>query len=354
MMPRAGDEGHRNSTVTTPSARAETGEPRGPLAAAGALGAASAASSARPGTEPEAIFVVGVSRSGTTLMRKILGKHSRIAIADENHFLGHLLPSQGVRHALRRAGDLRDDAAVSRVVDIIYSDEFQGGSRLRDSSPFWRWIAKRVPRDELETRLLDGERSERGVFTAVLRLYADRRRKAIFGEKTPAHIRWADTLLEWYPTARIVHMVRDPRAVYRSELKRRNARPESLPYRWLVRAPQLMRSFILVEVAWAWAGAVSHHRTLARRYPTSYQMVRFEDLVRAPEAEIDHLCAFLGVAPEPVMLDQKVVSRGERLGETGFDAAAADRWRASISSGEAWWLRRLLGRRIVEMGYPWT
>lgn len=327
--------------MTTPASHVAPGEPR-------------AASVAAPDPEPEAIFVVGVSRSGTTLMRRILGKHSRIAIADENHFLGHLLPSQGVRHALRRAGDLRDDAAVGRVVDLIYSDEFQGGSRLRDSSPFWRWIAKRVPRDDLERRLLEGERSERGVFTAVLRSYSDRRRKAIFGEKTPAHIRWADTLLEWYPTARIVHMVRDPRAVYRSELKRRNARPESLPYRWLVRAPRLMRSFILLEVAWAWAGAVTHHRTLARRYPTSYRIVRFEDLVQAPEAELERLCRFLGVSPEPAMLDQKVVSVGDRLGETGFDAGAADRWRTSITAGEMRWLGRLLGRRLAEMGYPPT
>lgn len=304
-----------------------------------------------PRPEPEAIFIVGVSRSGTTLMRMILGNHSRIAIADENHYLGHLLPMQGARHDLRRAGDLRDDAAVRRLVARVYSDDFQRGSRLRDPSHFWRWLARRVPREELEERLLAGERSERGVFTAVLRAYADRRHKAIFGEKTPGHIRWVDTLLEWYPTARIVHMMRDPRAVYRSEIKRRNQRAESIPYRWLVRVPLLMRGFVLLEVAWAWADAVSRHRSLSRRYPDSYRMVRFEDLVRTPEAEIADLCAFLGVSPEPAMFQQKVVSRGDRLGEVGFDAGAADRWRATISAGEARWLRWLLGRRIREMGY---
>jgi hypothetical protein len=301
---------------------------------------------------PEAIFIVGVPRSGTTLMRMVLGKHSRIAIAGENHYLGHRLPKRGVRQDLRRVGDLRDDAAVRRLVDRIYSDKFQRGSWLRADSEFWRWLVRRVPREELEQRLLAGERSERGVFTAVLRSYADREHKAIFGEKTPAHIRWADTLMAWYPDARIVHMVRDPRAVYRSELKRRTANPGSPPYRWLVRFPPLMRAFVLLAVVESWAGAVADHRRLSRRYPGHYRAVRFEDLVRSPEVEIARVCAFLGVALEPAMLEQKVVSRGDRRGEAGFDTGAADRWRASITPGEARWLGWLLGRRIAEMGYP--
>lgn len=336
----------------TPSQRPATdGSQADAFEAQGAPSADREASANARRPEPEAIFIVGVPRSGTTLMRMILDKHSRIAIADENHYLVHRLPGKGARTDFRRVGDLQDDEAVRRLVERIYSPEFLGGSRLRQNSAFWRWLARRVPRAELEQRLLAGERSERGVFTTVLRAYADRKRKVIYGEKTPAHIRSANTLLEWYPEARIVHMVRDPRAVYRSELKRRTARPESFPYRALVAIPVLMRSFVLLEVVEAWANAVARHRSLARRYPDRYTIVRFEDLVRDPETEIERLCRFLGVAAEPKMLEQEVVSRGDRLGEAGFDAGAADRWRTSVTAGEARWLGWLLGRRIEEMGY---
>jgi hypothetical protein len=302
--------------------------------------------------EPEAIFVVGVPRSGTTLMRMVLGKHSRIAIADENHFMGHFLPWVDASWDFRRVGDLASDDAIRRLVARIYSDEFQRGTWLRETSQFWRWLVRRVPPDELEGRLLAGERTRRGLFTTLLRTYADRRRRPIFGEKTPAHFRHVETLLDWYPTARVVHMMRDPRAVHLSELKRRTARPESVPYRWLVRAPRLMRAFVLLQVARTWADAVHRHRSLARRHPDRYRMVRFEDLVREPEAEIASLCEFLGVRFERRMLRQKVVSRGDRLGDSGFDAGAADRWRARIAPRDARWLRWLLGRRIEEMGYP--
>jgi hypothetical protein len=308
-----------------------------------------AATSLRP--EPEAIFVVGVSRSGTTLMRNVLNSHSRIGIAPENHFLGHLLPGEGARVRFGREGDLADDATIRRIVDRIYSPEFASGSRLRPASPYWRWVNRNVPRSDLEACLLAAERTERGIFDALLHAYANRRGKAVIGEKTPAHVGFADTLLEWYPGGRIVHMIRDPRGVFVSELRRRLETPTAVPYRWLVGIPPLFRAFVLLETAWAWSGAVRHHRELQRRHPDAYRLVRFEDMVRDPRATIDALCGFLGVAVEPAMLEQEVTSRGMQLGESGFDAGAADRWQASIGRRQAAWLRRLLGRRIAEMGY---
>lgn len=294
---------------------------------------------------------MGVSRSGTTLMRRILDRHSRIGIATENHYLGHLLAREGARNYFRRVGDLHDDAAVHRLVELIYSPEFQRRSGLRELSPYWRWLTGKVPRADIEARLLASDRTERGIFEAFLRIYADRRGKAIMGEKTPAHLAYVETLLAWFPEGRVVHCMRDPRAIYVSELRRRRERPESVPYRWLVNVPPLMAAFVLLEVAWAWAAAVGRHRVLARRFPGAYRMVRFEALVADPERTLGELCRFLGVELEPRMLEQKVTSRGAALGEAGFDAAAADRWRDIITPRARRALERLLGRRLVEMGY---
>ncbi len=302
--------------------------------------------------EPEAIFIVGVSRSGTTLMRRILDKHSRIGIITENHYLGHLLPWEGTRHYFRRLGDLRDDANVQAMVELIYSGELQRRSRIRELSPYWRWLTSKVPREDMEAYLLGSDRSERGVFEAFMRVYADRRGNAVIGEKTPAHLEYVDTLLDWFPDGRVIHCVRDPRAIYVSELRRRSEHAVGVPYRQLAMVPAILARFVLLEVTWAWARAVHRHRRLSRRYPGRYTVVRFEDVVSRPRATLDAVCAFLGMEAEPHMLEQKVTSRGARVGAAGFDAGAAERWRAHIDPGAQAAMQLLLGRRIPEMGYP--
>jgi len=104
-------------------------------------------------------------------------------------------------------------------------------------------------------------------------------------------------------------------------------------------------------VTWAWAMAVHRHRMLSRRYPDRYRLLRFEDLVTAPQETLERLCPFLGVELESRMLEQKVTSRGAMVGETGFDADAADRWRSRIRPIARRAIERLLGRRLREMGY---
>ena len=168
------------------------------------------------------------------------------------------------------------------------------------------------------------------------------------GEKTPAHLYYVDELLEWFPDARVIHCMRDPRAIHVSELRRRTEHAVGFPYRQLTAVPALMERFVLLEVVWAWARAVHRHRVLADRYPGRYRLLRFEDLVARPRATLDGLCDFLGVTAEPRMLEQKVTSRGARVGSAGFDAAAAERWRERIDPGAQAAIERLLGRRLAQ------
>src|SRR4029079_14309603 len=132
----------------------------------------------------DAIFVVGVHRSGTTLMRSILNSSSLVAITNENHYFGHVLAAEGVHRAVRGFGDLRDDAVVDRVIAHIY-DRVAVRHWFRDPSRAWVWLIRQVPREEFRARLLASDRSERAVFDTLLRLYADRQGKAGGGGEEP-------------------------------------------------------------------------------------------------------------------------------------------------------------------------
>ena len=120
------------------------------------------------------------------------------------------------------------------------------------------------------------------MFDTLLRLYADRRGKSVIGEKTPAHVRHGDTLLRWYPGGRIIHMLRDPRAIYVSDLRRRRQHPGSVPYRILNKLPGGMSAVLLVQTTTAWLESVARLRDNQRRHPGRYLVMRFEDLVSQP------------------------------------------------------------------------
>jgi hypothetical protein len=301
-------------------------------------------------TEPEAVFIVGASRSGTSLMRTLLELSGRIAIARENHFIGHLRESEGARFYFRRAGDLASDDTIRAIVEMIYAGEFQRRSRWREVSTFWRYLQDDVPREEMERRLLAAERTERGLFVAFLRSYSDRKGRPIIGEKTPPHLAYVDTILEWFPDGRVVHMLRDPRAVYVSDLRRRRNKLRK-PYSWFARLPGLLPLVILVQTALVWRSAVKRHLDYEKRYPDRYRLVRFEDLVREPLETLTGLYRFLGVAMPADATNVKVVSQGFRGGEQGLDAAAADRWRKHISGFSRRFLGLLLRGPMRRMGY---
>ncbi len=300
--------------------------------------------------EPEAIFIVGASRSGTTLMRTILERSPRIAIARENHFLGHLRESEGARYYFRRVGDLHDDAIVHKLVDLIYSGEFQRRSRWREVSPFWRWLVANVSPTDVTARLLATDRTERGMWAAFLRMYSDKQGRPIMGEKTPAHLAYVDTLLEWFPDGRVVHMIRDPRGVFVSDLRRRRGKLRK-PYSWIAKVPGLLSATILVQTTWVWRGAARRHPGYEQRHPGRYRLVRFEDVVRTADDTLGGLFEFLGVEAPPDPTNVKVMARGFKWGEEGLDAGAADRWREQIGSLSNRWLRLALGGYMRRFGY---
>jgi hypothetical protein len=123
--------------------------------------------------------------------------------------------------------------------------------------------------------------------------------------KTPSDVFIADRIVECWPDARFIFLLRHPAAVARS---RHAVRPNDTVERNL--------SMVL-----RYANALEEARN---RYEGI--TVRYEDLTADPRAVTQELCAFLGVQWEPRMLEYG------RFGQGSYRAGLGD-WKEKIRSG---------------------
>jgi len=211
-------------------------------------------------------MVVGAPRSGTTWVQRLLLADPRCCGGQESHFFatfGGVLRDFDYKASLDRPHGLacywRRDALVEAIGDL------------------WR-------------------RTVGGVIDA-----APEATRLV--EKTPDHALWLDVIAEVLPDARIVHVVRDSRAVCASLLA---ASREPWGGRW---APKSLEAAIdvwhrHVEAVAASSGPV--HR------------VHYEDLHREPVAILARLWSFVGLEADEAALDGIVRARSfdrERSGD---------------------------------------
>jgi hypothetical protein len=214
--------------------------------------------------ESAPIFVVGAGRSGTTLLRLMLNEHPDIAIPSEAHFIGPLIRTFGPSATLSGASL---ETALALVIE----------------TPEWQRDFGHTP-EELRDAVGEGPLSLAGFIERVFRLEVGSE-PPHWGDKTPPNLFWVPELLECFPNAQIVAIVRDPRDVYLSLL--------SLQWfgdtTWSI-GRYIVRNGILIE---KWLEVCS---------PEQLHVVRYEDLVSDGEATLRRLCEDIGVPFVPDMV----------------------------------------------------
>jgi hypothetical protein len=266
-------------------------------------------------------FVVGSSRSGTTLVRLILCGHSRLHVPPETWFVADLVARFPLDRVLTAA---EAEAAVALMVG------------------HYRWPDLEIPEDEMRAwaaalvapRLVD-------VIDLVFAEHLRRAGKARFGDKTPPYIGIVPELLALYPEALFINLIRDGRDVAMSFVDAHfHGRPYHADFEWTQ----------AVRLAARWHAAPFADRVLD---------VRYEDLVREPEAVVRRICDFLGEAFEPAMFayrermalvpERERWIQGKLVRPISPDAVAA--WRGRLTALECFCIEASLRPDLQRLGY---
>jgi hypothetical protein len=265
------------------------------------------------------VVILGVSRSGTTLLKEMLDRHSELAVPSESYFIPQLWDRRGPRP---------DAEAILADLGRL--------ARVRE----WG-----VTPEDVRRRLAP-DPSFAEVIAAVYGAYADARGKARFGDKTPAYMQHLDLLERVFPHPQYVHIVRDGRDARLSFAAMRR-RPR---FNWA-------RPRGLGDFACQWDLEVRAARRLGSTVGRGrYLEIRYEDLVAEPERALREVCAFVGLSYEPEMLDYhhgldaSTLEDHPRLAQP--PTAGVRDWREQMTPRDAELFEAIAGRTLDEVGYP--
>jgi Sulfotransferase family len=232
-------------------------------------------------------FVVGVGRSGTTLLRLMLDAHSTMAMPPETHFFQSLLDASGkVRFG------------PAQALEAITEDEHR------------RWNDFGLEPDELQARFEAIPRfNASDALRAFYELYAEKQGKDRWGDKTPDYIKRMRKIKRVLPEARFILVIRDGRDVALSTNKRiaERGHRDPLPAKRSARR---------------WRNRIEKARGDGPKLG-EYLEIRFEDLVTDTEPTLERVCEFIELEFEPAMLRYHETA-GERLQEMAGAMPAKD------------------------------
>ena len=271
------------------------------------------------GTFTGPLFVVGMPRSGTKLLRSLLSQHPLIGIPEaETEFLPHL-----AQH-WPELGDLRDPACWAAFVArmrgaayFVYLEEERGLSIDGDA---WRAACP--------------DMGLAGVFEGLCRLHGDVPEGGIWGDKSPGYLHHLGLLRTLWPQARLVNIVRDVRDHVLSMEQAWGKDPLRSAVRWTSRVAAADAAL----VDW---GPQAH-------------TIRYEDLVQDVEGTMRGLCGALRLPYSDAMLAlaKPTENLGDARGQTTVMAGNVEKWRARMDPALATRITAIARDSLAAHGYP--
>ncbi|MDH3443491.1 MAG: sulfotransferase [Deltaproteobacteria bacterium] len=293
-----------------------------------------------------AAFIVGVPRSGTTLLVELLGAHPQLAGILETRFVRNLLlhceeASWYWGNSLSRrllyyfaepwARSWFAKRAAAYRKKVVAFDE-RNANDISSHGPWIPYTSVELMRetDRWLAMVSVGPQSEGEVYR-LARHYVDtlfsiqcaKMNKPYWINKTPGLLTYLHYLPKLFPRAKFIHIIRDGRDVAAS----------TIATTWGVKTVK--------KAARRWKTLLLTGRERINPTPTNYIELRYEELVGSPATVLGKLFAFLGFDADLNDLLSRVQVSRDRVGI----------WKTRFSGAERKIFNREAGDLLMELGY---
>ena len=252
------------------------------------------------------VFVVGMWRSGTSLLYALLNQHPQIGLMYESD-----LP---LLHSL---------------------------FLLPHKSSWWlnkvdSWNGA-LTRHKIDSAAIPENISDLpGAFRAVAQQYAKKKSATVWGCKSPSYYDCMIELTDWFPRAKFIVIWRDPADVCRSIVRAAEKSP------WFARPGMDLRALL------GYRRMKKEADELVHRGAAIHQL-QYDDLVRDPETALTAICEFIGVPFDSRMTslegaDRSAIYNGEHHSMVKSSSIEAKRNRPEVLSPA---LKRKVERYVV-------
>jgi hypothetical protein len=206
-------------------------------------------------------FILGRHRSGTTLLRTLLDAHPNINIPLETPFIFTLYP---------------------KYKNIKYWDDKQLLELYNDLSTYLNFEYLQINKEQLRSDLFTAERTNsfQNFVKIIYSNYSSIYKKeeiTLLGDKNPLYAIYPDKLFRIFPDAKFIFLTRDYRDHIIS-IKKIDFEAHSIPL-----------------LAYKWRLAAKKNLQLSKMYPKQFFHIRYEELVKHPEVQMQKICDFLGL-----------------------------------------------------------
>lgn len=284
------------------------------------------------------IFIVGNSRSGTTMMSRILGNHKDIFSFQELHFFDEQLAGGNAELKLNHWDAIKKYAKLCSIQRNGYFGD-------HDPKPFIK-EAENVLGNVSQHKALS-------VYRSFLINETSLHRKSIPCEQTPQNIFALEDILKLIPECKIIIMVRDPREVLLSQKnkwKRRKLSGGKIPFMESIRSKI---NYHPVTISKLWNAAVKQGQKF--RYDKRVVELHYEKLLHDPEKSMRELCHHLEIEFSTGMLQIPVVGSSNKKDsehQTGIDSNKTGQWnKGGLNDTEIAICEKINGNLMESSGY---